>query len=129
MTERGFGRIVVVASVVAKRGEPMIGAYTASKHGVLGLVRSASREVAARGVTVNAVCPGYVNTPMTDESIENISARTGKSLDEARDLLARRQPNHRLVDPGEVAETILLCVENGAINGQGINIDGGAVQS
>lgn len=129
MTERGFGRIVVVASVVAKRGEPMISAYTASKHGVLGLVRSASREVAARGVTVNAVCPGYVNTPMTDESIENISARTGKTPDEARDLLARRQPNHRLVDPGEVADTILLCVENGAINGQGINIDGGAVQS
>ena len=73
MTERGFGRVVVVASVVAKRGEPMISAYTASKHGVLGLVRSASREVAAQGVTVNAVCPGYVNTPMTDESIANIS--------------------------------------------------------
>jgi NAD(P)-dependent dehydrogenase (short-subunit alcohol dehydrogenase family) len=129
MTDRGFGRIVVVASVVAKRGEPMIGAYAASKHGVLGLVRSASLEVAARGVTVNAVCPGYVNTPMTDDSVANISARTGKSLDEARDLLARRQPNQRLVDPVEVAQVILLCVENGAINGQGLNIDGGAVQS
>jgi NAD(P)-dependent dehydrogenase (short-subunit alcohol dehydrogenase family) len=129
MTERGFGRIVVVASVVAKRGEPMVSAYTASKHGVLGLVRSASREVASRGVTVNAVCPGYVNTPMTEASIEQISARTGRTLRESRELLARRQPNHRLVDPGEVAQTILLCVENGAVNGQGINVDGGAVQS
>lgn len=129
MTVRGFGRIVVVASVVAKRGEPMVSAYAASKHGVLGLVRSAAREVAAKGVTVNAVCPGYVNTPMTEESIEQIAARTGRTHDEARELLAHRQPNHRLVDPGEVAQTILLCVENGAVNGQGINVDGGAVQS
>jgi NAD(P)-dependent dehydrogenase (short-subunit alcohol dehydrogenase family) len=129
MTGHGFGRIVVVASVVAKRGEPMIGAYAASKHGVLGLVRSASREVATRGVTVNAVCPGYVNTPMTDHSVEQIAARTGTSPDEARDVLARRQPNHRLVEPFEVAQAVLLCVENGAVNGQGINVDGGAVQS
>lgn len=129
MTARGFGRVVVVASVVAKRGEPMVGAYTASKHGVLGLVRSASREVASRGVTVNAVCPGYVNTPMTDESVAQIAKRTGRTTEESRELLARRQPNHRLVDPGEVAQTIVMCVENGAVNGQGLNIDGGAVQS
>ncbi len=129
MLEQEWGRIVVVASVVAKRGEPMISAYSASKHGVLGLVRSASREVAARGVTVNAVCPGYVNTPMTDATIAGISERTGKTLDEARVLLAHRQPNHRLVDPGEVAQAVLMCVENGAVNGQGINVDGGAQQS
>jgi NAD(P)-dependent dehydrogenase (short-subunit alcohol dehydrogenase family) len=129
MTDSGWGRIVVVASVAAKHGERMIPAYTASKHGVLGLVRSAAAEVARSGVTVNAVCPGYVNTPMTEDSVEQIAARTGKSHDEARELLARRQPNHRLVEPGEVAQTVLLCVDNGAINGQGINIDGGAVQS
>lgn len=129
MLAQEFGRVVVVASVVAKRGEPMISAYAASKHGVLGLVRSASREVASRGVTVNAVCPGYVNTPMTDATIESISERTGKSLDEARALLAHRQPNHRLVDPHEVAQAVMLCVENGAVNGQGINVDGGAQQS
>ena len=129
MIEREFGRVVVVASMAAKHGDKMVSAYTASKHGVLGLVRSASREVASKGVTVNAVCPGYVSTPMTDDSIEKISARTGKSLEEARELLARRQPNHRFVDPGEVAQTVLMCVDNGAINGQGINIDGGAVQS
>jgi NAD(P)-dependent dehydrogenase (short-subunit alcohol dehydrogenase family) len=113
MTDAGWGRVVVVASVASKHGERMIGAYTASKH----------------GVTVNAVCPGYVNTPMTDDSVDQIAARTGKSHDEARELLARRQPNHRLVEPDEVARTVLHCVDNGAINGQGINIDGGAVQS
>jgi NAD(P)-dependent dehydrogenase (short-subunit alcohol dehydrogenase family) len=129
MMEAGWGRVVVVASVAAKHGERMIGAYSASKHGVLGLVRSAALEVATHGVTVNAVCPGYVNTPMTEDSVEQIAARTGKSHDQARELLARRQPTHRLVEPGEVAQAVLLCVENGAINGQGINIDGGAVQS
>lgn len=129
MLDQEWGRVVVVASVVAKRGEPMISAYTASKHGVLGLVRSASREVAAKGVTVNAVCPGYVNTPMTDATVASIATRTGRSEEEARELLAHRQPNHRLVDPHEVAQAVLLCVENGAVNGQGINVDGGAVQS
>jgi NAD(P)-dependent dehydrogenase (short-subunit alcohol dehydrogenase family) len=129
MLDQEWGRVVVVASVVAKRGEPMISAYTASKHGVLGLVRSASREVAAKGVTVNAVCPGYVNTPMTDATVASIAERTGRSQEEARELLAHRQPNHRLVDPHEVAQAVLLCVENGAVNGQGINVDGGAVQS
>jgi NAD(P)-dependent dehydrogenase (short-subunit alcohol dehydrogenase family) len=129
MLDAGFGRVVVVASVAAKRGEPMIAAYAASKHGVLGLVRSAAGEVARRGVTVNAVCPGYVDTPMTDSSVEQIASRTGRSLDEAREVLARQQPNHRLVDPAEVASAVLLCVDNAAVNGQGINVDGGAVQS
>ncbi len=129
MLEQEWGRVVVVASVVAKRGEPLVSAYAASKHGVLGLVRSASREVAARGVTVNAVCPGYVNTPMTEETVAAVAERSGRSEDEARTLLAHRQPHHRLVDPHEVAQAVLLCVENGAVNGQGLNVDGGAVQS
>jgi NAD(P)-dependent dehydrogenase (short-subunit alcohol dehydrogenase family) len=129
MTAAGFGRIVVVASVVAKRGEARIAAYTASKHGVLGLVRSGAEEVARTGVTLNAVCPGYVDTPMTDDSVSQIATRTGKSLDEARALLARRQPIGRLVTVEEVASAVMLCVDNGAINGQGLNVDGGAVQS
>lgn len=129
MIERGWGRIVVVASVVSKRGESQIAAYTASKHGVLGLVRSAAAELARTGVTVNAVCPGYVDTPMTDDSISQISARTGKTLDEARSILARKQPIGRLIDVDEVASAISLCVTNAAVNGQGINVDGGAVQS
>jgi NAD(P)-dependent dehydrogenase (short-subunit alcohol dehydrogenase family) len=129
MVEAGWGRIVVIASVVAKRGEAQVGAYAASKHGVLGLVRSAAAEVARNGVTVNAVCPGYVDTPMTDETIDAIQARTGRTADEARAALAKRQPIGRLVTPDEVADVVALCVRNGAINGQGINVDGGSVQS
>jgi NAD(P)-dependent dehydrogenase (short-subunit alcohol dehydrogenase family) len=129
MLDAGWGRIVVVASVVAKRGEAQISAYAASKHGVLGLVRSAAAEVARSGVTVNAVCPGYVDTPMTDETVAAISHRRGTSAADARALLEKRQPIGRLVTPAEVADVVALCVGNGAINGQGINVDGGAVQS
>jgi NAD(P)-dependent dehydrogenase (short-subunit alcohol dehydrogenase family) len=129
MTATGWGRVVVVASVAGKQGSARIAAYTASKHGVLGLVRAAAAEVATTGVTVNAVCPGYVDTPMTDESVANISAGTGRSPEEVRELLAGMQPIGRLVTPTEVASAVLLCVDNGAINGQGLNVDGGAVQS
>jgi len=129
MLDSGWGRIVVIASVVAKRGESQVSAYTASKHGVLGLVRAASAEVAGRGVTVNAVCPGYVDTPMTAQTVAAISDRTGRSTVDAQQLLARRQPIGRLIDPAEVAEAVHFCVVNGAVTGQGINVDGGAVQS
>lgn len=129
MLERGWGRVVVVASVVAKRGESQVSAYSASKHGVLGLVRAAASEVAKSGVTVNAVCPGYVDTPMTDDTVAAIAERTGRTPDEAAQVLARRQPIGRLVEPDEVAQAVDLCVRNAAINGQGINVDGGAVQS
>ncbi|HET8959366.1 SDR family NAD(P)-dependent oxidoreductase [Nocardioides sp.] len=129
MTSGGWGRVVVIASVAGKQGSARIAAYAASKHGVLGLVRSAAAEVARTGVTVNAVCPGYVDTPMTDTSVANISAGTGRTPEEAREILAGMQPIGRLVTPSEVASAVMLCVENGAINGQGLNVDGGAVQS
>jgi NAD(P)-dependent dehydrogenase (short-subunit alcohol dehydrogenase family) len=129
MTATRWGRVVVIASIAGKHGSARIAAYTASKHGVLGLVRTAAAEVARTGVTVNAVCPGYVDTPMTDESVANISAGTGRSAEEARELLANLQPIGRLVTPTEVASAVMLCVDNGAINGQGLNVDGGAVQS
>jgi NAD(P)-dependent dehydrogenase (short-subunit alcohol dehydrogenase family) len=129
MTSGGWGRVVVVASIAGKQGGARIAAYSASKHGVLGLVRTAAAEVARTGVTVNAVCPGYVDTPMTDESVANISAGTGRSPEEAREILAGMQPIGRLVTPSEVASAVMMCVENGAVNGQGINVDGGAVQS
>ncbi len=129
MTSAGWGRVVVIASIAGKSGGPRIAAYTASKHGVLGLVRTAAAEVARTGVTVNAICPGYVDTPMTDESVANISAGTGRTEDDARSILANSQPIGRLIDPAEVASAVMLCVDNGAINGQGINVDGGAVQS
>ncbi len=129
MTSAGRGRVVVIASTAGKHGGARIAAYTASKHGVLGLVRSAAAEVARTGVTVNAVCPGHVDTPMTDESVAHIASGTGRSPEDARSILDNMQPIGRLVDPAEVASAVMLCVENGAINGQGLNVDGGAVQS
>lgn len=129
MVEQRWGRIVVLASVAAKRGEPYIAAYTAAKHGVLGLVRSAAAELARTGVTVNAVCPAYVDTPMTDGTVEAIVATTGRSPEEARVALERKQPIGRLITVDEVSDAVLFCVANGGVNGQGINVDGGAVQS
>jgi NAD(P)-dependent dehydrogenase (short-subunit alcohol dehydrogenase family) len=129
MVDAGHGRIVVIASAAAKVGEPYIAAYSASKHGVLGLVRSAAAELARTGVTVNAVCPGYVDTPMTTATVARISAKTGRSEAETRAVLERKQPIGRLITSDEVAEVVRWCVLNGAVNGQGINVDGGAVQS
>jgi NAD(P)-dependent dehydrogenase (short-subunit alcohol dehydrogenase family) len=129
MVERGHGRIVVVASVAAKHGEPYISAYTASKHGILGVVRSAAAELANKGVTVNAVCPGYVDTPMTQRTIAAIAERTGRTTEQARAALEAKQPHGRLVSVDEVAAAVWLCVTNAGLNGQGINVDGGGVQS
>ena len=129
MLEAGYGRIVAMASIAAKHGDPYIAAYTASKHGLLGLVRAAAAELATTGVTVNAICPGYVDTPMTDATIAGIVDKTGRTADEALEIIAGKQPTGRLVTPEEVADAVWLCVVNGSINGQGINVDGGAVQS
>jgi NAD(P)-dependent dehydrogenase (short-subunit alcohol dehydrogenase family) len=129
MVEQRWGRIVALASVAAKRGEPYISAYTASKHGLLGLVRSVAAELATKGVTVNAVCPAYVDTPMTDGSVDAIVASTGRTAEEARAILVGKQPIGRLITVDEVSEAVLFCVANGGMTGQGINVDGGAVQS
>jgi NAD(P)-dependent dehydrogenase (short-subunit alcohol dehydrogenase family) len=129
MTSAGWGRIVVLGSIASKRGEPYIAAYTASKHGVLGLVRSAAAELARTGVTVNAVCPAYVDTPMTDGSVEMIVATTGRTPEEARRILERKQPIGRLITVEEVVTAVLYCIANDAVTGQGINVDGGAEQS
>ena len=129
MTAAGWGRIVVLASVASRWGEPYIAAYTAAKHGVLGLVRASAAETARTGVTVNAICPAYVDTPMTDGSVETIVARTGRTHDEARAILAAKQPIGRLITVDEVAGAVEFCIANPAVTGQGINVDGGAVQS
>lgn len=129
MVERGYGRIVAVGSIAGKRGDPYIAAYTASKHGLLGLVRSAAAELARTGVTVNAVCPAYVDSPMTDGTVATIAEKTGRSVEEARAVLAGKQPIGRLVTAEEVAAAVWFCVSNGAVTGQGVNVDGGAVQS
>lgn len=129
MKQAGHGRIVVVASVAAKLGEPYISAYTASKHGVLGLVRSAAAELARTGVTVNAVCPGYVDTPMTAQTVQGIVDKTGRTPEEALAALEAKSPLHRLITVDEVVEAVLTCVRNGGMTGQGINVDGGGLQS
>jgi NAD(P)-dependent dehydrogenase (short-subunit alcohol dehydrogenase family) len=128
MRAAGWGRVVVIASSAARVGEPYVAAYTASKHGVLGLVRSAAAELARIGVTVNAVCPGYVDTPMTDATVANIASTTGRTPEEARRALERKQPIGRLIRPDEVADAVWFCMTSEAVTGQAINVDGGAVQ-
>jgi NAD(P)-dependent dehydrogenase (short-subunit alcohol dehydrogenase family) len=129
MVERGWGRVVNIASVVGLAGGKYIAAYSASKHAVVGFTRSAAAEVAAAGVTVNAVCPGYVDTEMTRRSIERIVEKTGRTEDEARTALLATSPQQRLIAPEEVAHLVLaLCHEHArGINGQAIVIDGGGL--
>jgi len=129
MIERGWGRVINIASIAGKTGAPYIAAYSASKHGVLGLTRSLALEIGASGDTVNAICPGYVDTEMTSRGIENIVAKTGKSAADALAVLKRASPQNRLVTAEEVAALALLLAsdEGRGINGQAINVDGGTV--
>ena len=129
MMSRGFGRIVNVASIAGKSGMPYIAAYAASKHGVLGLTKVAALECASKGVTVNAICPGYVDTPMTDAGIARIVEKTGISAADARRRLEDLSPQKRMVTPDEVAALALyLCGDDArGITGQALNVDGGTV--
>jgi 3-hydroxybutyrate dehydrogenase len=129
MLDRRSGRIVNVASTAGQVGYAYVAAYCAAKHGVIGMTRSLALEVAARGVTVNAVCPGYTETGLLEQSIEKIVAQTGRSEDEAREALLRSNPQRRFVTPDEVAGSALwLCLpESRSITGQTISISGGEV--
>lgn len=129
MLECGWGRIINIASIAGKTGAPYVAAYAASKHGVVGLTRSVALEVAAKGVTVNAICPGYVDTDMTTHAVEQIEAKTKRTATEALAAIKRMSPQNRLVTPEEVAAlALLLASEDGrGINGQAINVDGGSV--
>lgn len=129
MLKKGWGRVINIASIAGKTGAPYVVAYTASKHGVIGLTRTIALEVATKGVTVNAICPGYVDTDMVSRGIEQITQKTGRTSEEALDSLKKMSPQNRLVTPEEVAAVALLLAsdEGRGINGQGINVDGGGV--
>lgn len=131
MITNGWGRIINVASIAGKTGAPYVAAYSASKHGVVGLTRSVALEVATKGITVNAICPGYVDTDMVSRGIENITLKTKLSADEALDSLKKMSPQNRIIAPEEVAALALLLAsdEGAGINGQAINVDGGTVLS
>ena len=131
MVERGWGRIINVASVVGRAGAPYISAYAAAKHAVVGLTRAISAEVARTGVTVNAVCPGYVETDMTIQSVERIVGKTGLDAAEARRRLAAMSPQDRIFSSEEVAYQVLVLSDPRAagINGQAVVLDGGGVQA
>lgn len=130
MKERDRGRIITVASVASHLGSRYTAAYTASKHAALGFIRVVAAEVAGTGVTANAVCPAYVDTPMTEATVERMGDKTGMEAAAARDLLAHMVPLGRLLDPAEVAHVVafLAAPESGAINGQSIVLDGGGLQ-
>ena len=129
MLKKGWGRVINVASIAAKTGAPYVAAYTASKHGVLGLTRSVALEVAAAGITVNAICPGYVDTEMVTRGIEQITQKTKRTPEEALESLKKMSPQNRLATAEEVAAVALLLASDDGrgINGQGINIEGGFV--
>lgn len=131
MVERGWGRVINIASVAGLAGARYIAAYAAAKHAVLGFTRSIAAELADTGVTINAICPGYVDTPMTDASIARIVEKTGRPAEEARAAILATSPQNRLIEPGEVAHMVLsLCHDEArGINGQAIVIDGGGLLS
>ncbi|MGM9513948.1 SDR family NAD(P)-dependent oxidoreductase [Roseateles sp. DB2] len=121
------GRIINVASTAALKGYAYVAAYCAAKHGVLGLTRAMAAEVARKGVTVNAVCPGYTETEIVQRAVATIQAKTGRSVEEARAELAAANPQGRLIQPEEVALQVLMLASPAAagINGQALAIDGG----
>lgn len=125
----GWGRLIAVASTAGLKGYAYVAPYAAAKHGTVGLVRSLALEVAKRPVTVNAICPGFLDTEMTDRSVATIVAKTGKSAEEARAALAAANPQKRLIQPAEVtASALWLCAPGSeGVNGQAIAIAGGEV--
>jgi NAD(P)-dependent dehydrogenase (short-subunit alcohol dehydrogenase family) len=129
MLQAGFGRIVNVASIAGLRGAAYISAYVSSKHAVIGLTKSLALEYATRNITVNAVCPGYVDTDLVKSAVANIKAKTGRSDSEALAALVATNPQRRLIEPREVADTVMWLCRPGSesVTGQSIVLAGGEV--
>lgn len=127
MASRGQGRIINVASVAGLKGYGYLAAYCASKHGLVGLTRALAAEYAEKGVTVNAICPGYVDSPLLDHAIQNIVDKTGRDSDEVRRELEERNPQRRFLAAEEIAATCVFLASDEAkgINGQALSICGG----
>ena len=127
MTKRRAGRIIFIASTAGLKGYAYVAPYVAAKHGVVGLMRALAAETAKSGVTVNAVCPGFTETDLLEESIERIMATTGRSREDARASLAATNPQGRFITPDEIAATVLWLASEGAasVTGQAISVSGG----
>ena len=127
MAEAGAGRVVNIASTAGLKGYAYVAAYCAAKHGVVGLTRALALEYAEKGVTVNAVCPGYTNTEIVAASLDKIVAATGRSRDAALAELVKVNPQRRLIEPEEVAATVMWLCQQESITGQAIAVAGGEV--
>ncbi len=127
MQGKSWGRLIAIASTAGLKGYPYVAPYAAAKHGVIGMVKSVALELVRKGVTVNAICPGFLDTEMTERSIANIVEKTGRTPEEARASLAATNPMHRLVPPEDVARAVLwLCGEGSdMVTGQAISVSGG----
>ena len=129
MLKSGWGRIVNVASTAGQIGYSYVSAYCAAKHGVLGLTKSLALELATKGITVNAVCPGFTETDLVRESINRVVAKTGRTPEQAMAEFVKTNPQGRLVQPEQVADAVIwLCSEGAsAVTGQAISVSGGEV--
>ncbi|HEX5062865.1 MAG TPA: SDR family NAD(P)-dependent oxidoreductase [Kofleriaceae bacterium] len=129
MVKAGWGRVINIASNAGVSGYGYSSAYCAAKHAMVGFTRALAIDLARTGVTINALCPGWVHTKMSDEAVARIAAKTGRSADEARASLEAMSPQRRMIEPEEVAHaTVMLCAEaSRGIHGQTIVIDGGAI--